>query len=105
VNYRRRLLLAWILFSVCWIGYWGWRYGSHCSLDRFGGPSGGSRAVSCHWTRIVDGAPTVVGQTAPLWTMGRDMVITTFGAPLWAIVAGVIVYWAVMAFERRSRYR
>jgi hypothetical protein len=98
-------LLAWILGSVCWIAYWGWHYGSACRLDRMGGLSGGARAITCHWTRSGEGGVTVVGQTASMGTMLRDMAITTFGLPVWAIVGGVVVYWAVLAVQRRSRPR
>ncbi len=102
MNYPRRLLIAWILGSGCWIAYWLWHYGTNCTLDKMGGAPGGSRAITCHYTRMGEGGWTVVGQTASMSTMLRDMAITTLGTPVWAIAAGLVVYWAIIAFQRRS---
>jgi hypothetical protein len=99
VNYRRRLFTVWLLFSGGWIAYWAWHYGANCALQDMAG----LRAITCHWSQSVDGAWTVVGQTVPMMPMVRDIAITTLAPPAAALLAGLLVYWAIVTIERRSQ--
>jgi hypothetical protein len=105
VRYGLKLLLTWVFGSVCWIAYWVWHYGENCTIGTIGDPSNPIRSVTCHWTQMSDGGPTVVGQTAPLRVMAREMAVTGLGPPGWALLAGVVLYCAVLVLQRRARTR
>lgn len=105
MRYSLKLILVWVLGSACWIAYWAWHYGENCTVGKIGGPSDNIRAVTCHWTQMSDSGPTVVGQTAPLRIMAREMAGTALGPPAWALLAGVVLYCAILVLQRRARSR
>jgi hypothetical protein len=86
----RRLVRLWIAGSVFWIIYWVWIYGTKCFHASNGilwCPAGG------------DPTSTTVVRTAEL----RYWLLTAL-PPLWALICGLLLWWAIQGF-RRSKER
>lgn len=99
MTYRRRLTIMGIAGGLCWIGYWCWYYASTCRLERMSG----GRAIACQWTSVQGGVTTVMSRTAPALPVLREIVVRTFGIPVCAIVAGVVVCWLVEKLRAQVR--
>ena len=94
----RRLLLAWIAASLCWIGYWCWHDASTCSLHRMSG----GHAITCRWTSLEAGATVVMSRTSPalpeLWHMFAQAIVL----PLGVLLVGVVAGWAIDALRAKG---
>jgi hypothetical protein len=98
MSYRRRLIIAAIAGSACWIGYWVWYYSSTCSLITMSG----GRAITCRWESAEPGGTTLVSQTAPALPVFWTMVSKTVGVPALVVVAGAVVLVLIERFRGRT---
>lgn len=83
----RRLVRLWIIATVFWLGYWIWIYTTKCFHAGNGTlwcPAGG------------DPTTTTIARTTEwrFWAM-------TVLAPIWVLVVGLLLWWALQGFQQR----
>jgi UDP-N-acetylmuramyl pentapeptide phosphotransferase/UDP-N-acetylglucosamine-1-phosphate transferase len=99
MSYHHALFVAWVAGSICWVGYWIWHYTTTCSLIKMSN----GRAITCRWETAETGGTAVVSQTAPAFSVLRDMAAHAIGVPLCLLVGAIAVSWVLDRF--RARYR
>jgi hypothetical protein len=84
----RRIIRLWILATVFWLGYWIWIYSTKCFHAKNGTlwcPAAG------------DPSSTTIVRTVE-W---RFWAITAL-APLWTLICGLLLWWALQGFQRNK---
>lgn len=84
----RRLIRLSITLAVFWIAYWVWIYSTKCFHANNGTlwcPSGG------------DPTSTTLVRTND-WRMAALVLLP----PIWALLLGILFWWTVQGFQRRS---